>query len=148
MRYSEYYAFMHASECFWCLYISNKLYCFDAGRGPYLELQLLLLLRAQQHGSTLHRYHRLTLALVARDRMRQLLGLTNMETALLTLLCRWLWLLLLDELELLLLGRIDVDCGQPIYREAVHRHARLLQLDQGLAQYRVVWLLLMQLHLR
>ena len=43
-----------------------------------------------------------------------LLCLFNVETALLTLVC-CLLLLLLDELELLLLGRVDIDCGKSIY---------------------------------
>jgi hypothetical protein len=93
--------------------ISNKLYCFDAGRRLHLMLQLLLLLCTQQHCRSLHRNY--GFPLVVRCRMRQwLLRLFNVETALLTLVC-CLLLLLLDELELLLLGRVDVDCGKSIY---------------------------------
>lgn len=76
-------------------------------------LQLLLLLSTQQHRRSLHRYH--GFHLMVRCRVRQwLLCLFNVETALLTLVC-CLLLLLLDELELLLLGRVDIDCGKSIY---------------------------------
>lgn len=54
--------------------------------------------------------------MMVRGCMRKwLLRLFNVETALLTLVCPCLLLLLLDELELLLLWRVDVDCGKSIY---------------------------------
>lgn len=78
-------------------------------------LQLLLLLRTQQHRRSLHRYHGFHLMMVRGCMRKWLLRLFNVETALLTLVCPCLLLLLLDELELLLLGRVDVHCGKSIY---------------------------------
>ena len=95
-------------------YISNKLYCFYASRRLYLLLQLLLLLRIQQHSRTFHRDNGFTLVIRCCMRLWMVVCLSNVETALLTLMgC--LLLLLLDELELLLLGRVDVNSGESVY---------------------------------
>ena len=104
------------------IFISNKLYCIDASRRPYLLLHLLLLLCTQQHVCTLNRNQRLPwtpLLVIGWHMLVHVRSLLCIETTLntltvvgLLLVILQLLLLMLDELDLLLLGRVVGDDGR------------------------------------